>query len=54
MRNLSSEMLALCQSDVVRPIILVECDFDSGEVNLWNGVGSLSTGGKTYIGAGIY
>lgn len=52
MRNLSSEMTAVSTAEVVRPILLVECDFDSGDVNLWNGVGSLDYGGKSYIGAG--
>lgn len=52
MRNLSSEMTAVSTAEVVRPILLVECDFDSGAVNLWNGIGQLSYGGKSYIGAG--
>ena len=52
MRNLSSEMQAVSTAEVVRPVMFVECDFDSGAINLWNGVGSLTYGGKTYIGAG--
>lgn len=52
MRTLSSEMQAVSTADVVRPVLFVECDFDSGEVNLWNGIGQLSYGGKSYIGAG--
>lgn len=52
MRTLSSEMQAVSTADVVRPVLFVECDFDSGAVNLWNGIGQLSYGGKSYIGAG--
>lgn len=52
MRNLSTEMQAVSTAEVVRPIIFVECEFDSGDINLWNGVGSLSYVGKNYIGAG--
>lgn len=52
MRNLSTEMQAVSTAEVVRPIMFVECEFDSGDINLWNGVGSLSYGGKNYIGAG--
>jgi hypothetical protein len=52
MRNLSTEMQAVSTAEVVRPIMFVECEFDSGDINLWNGVGSLAYGGKNYIGAG--
>lgn len=52
MRNLSTEMQAVSTAEVVRPIMFVECEFDSGDINLWNGVGSLTYNGKNYIGAG--
>jgi hypothetical protein len=52
MRNLSTEMQAVSTAEVVRPIMFVECEFDSGDINLWNGVGSLAYSGKNYIGAG--
>jgi hypothetical protein len=52
MRNLSTEMQAVSTAEVVRPIMFVECEFDSGDINLWNGVGSLAYNGKNYIGAG--
>ena len=51
-RVLSSEMQSVSTADLVRPIVFVEADFDSAPVNLWNGVGDLTYGGKTYIGAG--
>ena len=52
MRSLSSEMQAVATAETVRPILLIESDFDSGDINLWNGIGQLNYGGKTYIGAG--
>lgn len=52
MRSLSSEMQAVATAGTVRPILLIESDFDSGAINLWNGIGQLNYGGKTYIGAG--
>jgi len=39
-------------SDYVRPIMLVHCDFDSGDLNMWTGIGSLVHDGKTYVGTG--
>lgn len=39
-------------ADLVRPIILVECAFDSGDLNLWNGIGTLTVSGTDYVGAG--
>jgi len=51
-RGLESGMLAATTADVVRPIMLVQCDFDSGDLNLWSGVGDLTVDSVTYIGAG--
>lgn len=51
-RTLSSEMQAVATAEVVRPIVLVQCDFDSGALNLWNGLGDLTVGGVDYVGAG--
>jgi hypothetical protein len=39
-------------ADLVRPIILVECAFDSGDLNLWNGIGTLTVSSTDYVGAG--
>jgi hypothetical protein len=39
-------------ADLVRPIILVECAFDSGALNLWNGIGTLTVSSTDYVGAG--
>jgi len=45
-------MDAITTAEVVRPILLVECDFDTAPLYLWNGVGNLSYDSKTYVGAG--
>lgn len=51
-RALSSAMQAVATAEVVKPLLFVEADFDSGDLNLWSGIGSLTYGGKTYVGAG--
>lgn len=35
-----------------RPFYVVEIDFDTAPLYLWTGAGNISTGGKTYLGAG--
>lgn len=39
-------------NNVVRPIIMVDLDFASGAVRLWNGIGNISYGGNTFLGSG--
>ena len=51
-RTLTSAMQAVATAEVVRPIVLVQCDFDSGALNLWNGIGDLTVSGVDYVGAG--
>ncbi len=51
-RTLTTDMQAVASATLVRPVIFVEADFDSGDLNLWSGFGSLVHDGKTYIGAG--
>lgn len=51
-RSLSSAMESAFEADLVRPIILVECAFDSGDLNLWNGIGNLTVNSIEYVGAG--
>ncbi len=51
-RTLSSAMQTVATSEVVRPIVLVQCDFDSGALNLWNGIGNLTVSSVDYVGAG--
>jgi hypothetical protein len=45
-------MQTAATAEVVRPIVLVQCDFDSGALNLWNGIGDLTVSGTTYVGGG--
>jgi hypothetical protein len=51
-RSLTSSMQTAVTADLVRPIFLVECAFDSGDLNLWNGIGTLTIGSVDYVGAG--
>lgn len=51
-RSLTSEMQSAVTADLVRPITLVQCAFDSGNLNLWNGIGDLTVDGVDYVGAG--
>lgn len=37
---------------IVRPILMAEMEFDSGRVNMWNGIGSLVEESRTWIGIG--
>lgn len=51
-RSLTSAMQSAVTADLVRPITLVQCAFDSGNLNLWNGIGDLTVDGVDYVGAG--
>ena len=51
-RVLSSGMESAVEADLVRPIVLVTCAFDSGDLNLWSGIGTLTVGSVDYVGAG--
>jgi hypothetical protein len=45
-------MESAVEADLVRPIVLVTCAFDSGDLNLWNGIGNLTVNSVDYVGAG--
>ena len=51
-KSISSAMQTAVTADLVRPIILVQCAFDSGNLNLWNGIGDLTVNSVNYVGAG--
>lgn len=51
-RSLHADMQAVATAEVVRPVIFVDAEFDSSELNLWSGYGNLAWSGKTYVGAG--
>jgi hypothetical protein len=45
-------MQSAVTADLVRPITLVQCAFDSGNLNLWNGIGNITVDSVDYVGAG--
>ncbi len=51
-RSLTAGMVTEVTASSLRPILLVKLEFDSGDLNLWTGIGDLVFGGDTYIGAG--
>lgn len=51
-RSLTSAMESAVIADLVRPITLVQCAFDTGNLNLWSGIGDLTVSGVDYVGAG--
>ena len=51
-RTLSSTIVSEVGQTVVHPIIMSKFEFDSGDLNLWSGYGSLVVGGDTYTGVG--
>lgn len=51
-RQLTTAMQSAVTADLVRPITLVQCFFDSGNVNLWSGIGNLTVDSVDYVGAG--
>lgn len=51
-RDITAPMLAEFAAPNNRPFVLLKFEFDSGDLNLWDGVGDLDWSGDTYIGAG--
>ena len=51
-RSLTTGMQSAITADLVRPITLVQCAFDSGNLNLWSGIGDLTVDSVDYVGAG--
>lgn len=51
-RSLTAGMVTEVTASVLEPIILMSGEFDSGDVNLWSGVGSIVWDGITFTGAG--
>ena len=51
-RSLTTGMQSAVIADLVRPITLVQCAFDSGNLNLWSGIGELTVDSVDYVGAG--
>lgn len=53
-RDTTSAMNTEFAADVLRPLLLFEGLFDSGAVRFWTGIGSLTSGGNVYTGAGDF
>lgn len=51
-RDLATGMTAEVQKSRLYPVMLVKLAFDSGDLNLWDGLGDLVFDGDTYTGAG--
>ena len=51
-RDLTAAFIAEITAGGLAPIALLEAHFDSGDLNLWTGIGNLSYGGNTYVGTG--
>ena len=51
-RELTPAMKSAVTADLVRPITHVQCAFDSGNLNLWSGIGNLTVDSVEYVGAG--
>jgi hypothetical protein len=51
-RGLPTDVADAVSADVVRPVLFVQCAFDSGDLNLWGGIGNLTAGSVDYVGAG--
>lgn len=51
-RNLGAALVTEVTAETLRPVLLAKFDFDSGDLNLWNGIGDLVWDDDTYTGAG--
>ncbi len=53
-RDLTAGVITEITGESVQPIILVQLEFDSGDLNLWTGIGDLVWDSKTFTGAGDF
>ena len=51
-RTITPAVIAELASGQVRPAIFFEAQFPSGFLRLWSGLGSITWGGQTWVGAG--
>ncbi len=49
-RDLTSDFIAAITAAGLAPVMLIRAYFDSGTLNLWNGLGPLTYGGNLYTG----
>lgn len=51
-RELTTDFKAACIAGTVRPLVLIDAEFDSGTLRLFNGVGTFEYDSNTYFGSG--
>ena len=51
-RNTTAALDTEMNASELRPALFVKAEFDSGDINLWSGLGDKDFGGDTYTGAG--
>lgn len=51
-RDLTAGMIAEVTARQLSPILLLKAEFDSGDLLLWSGIGSLTFNSEVYTGAG--
>lgn len=51
-RSLTVGMLAEIQKNRLKPAVFVDCQFSSGHIYVWSGIGSVSWNGQTWVGLG--
>lgn len=51
-RTLTANMQTQVTADALTPCLLLKGAFDSGDLNLWTGIGSIVYNGDTYVGGG--
>lgn len=51
-RNLSAGMITEVTAKSLSPLWILKAEFDSGDMNLWTGIGPLTYNSETYTGAG--
>ncbi len=52
MRTMTEAALAAVTAQTVHLCLMTEADFDSGSINMFTGYGTLTVGGKDYLGTG--
>lgn len=53
-RDIDAALKAASKQDKIQPVILVKLKYDSADVNVWSGFGTLSFGGEDYLGVGDF
>ena len=51
-RTLTAGMITEITASELEPILLVRGEFDSGDLNVWSGIGEITHDSRTYVGGG--